>query len=184
MRNRSDGGKRAIIRALLAAAGVAATVAVLVVIAAGPAYAGQNASGSIFVSPSDVPAGGTVHITGSVDPQGCPTSDPVTPTSDDALFPGDGFGPQTARNSHGAFALDYTVPTSTPASTYQIGLRCGGGNVGVFASLQVDPIGGPATGAGGTAHDTSPPWTLFGAGCLLLAGAVVAVRRRLASRVS
>ena len=181
MRNRPDGGKRAIIRALLAAAGVAATVAVLVV-AGGPAYAGQN--DSVSVSPSNVPAGGTVRISGSVDPQGCPTSDPVTPTSDDALFPGDGFGPQTARNSQGAFALDYTVPTSTPAGTYLIALRCGGGNVGVSTFLQVDPIGGPATGAGGTAHDTSPPWTMFGAGCLLLAGVVVAVRRRLAGRVS
>src|SRR5439155_14680743 len=108
MRNRSDRGKRAIIRALLAAAGVAATMGVLVV-AGGPAYAGQN--DSVSVSPSNVPAGGTVRISGSVDPQGCPTSDPVTPTSDDALFPGDGFGPQTARNSQGAFALDYTVPT-------------------------------------------------------------------------
>ena len=184
MRMRPDAGRRAIVRRRLAGAGVAATVALLVVIAAGPAYAGQNASGSIFVSPSDVPAGGTVHITGSVDPQGCPTSDSAIPTSDDSLFPGDGFGPATARNSQGAFALDYTVPTSTPAGTYQIGLRCGGGNVGVFASLQVDPIGGPATGAGGTAHRSSLPWTVLGAGCLLLAGVVVAVRRRLAGRVS
>jgi hypothetical protein len=182
MRNRSDGGKRAIVRAFLAAAGVAATVAVLVV-AGGPAYAGQNANGSIFVSPSEVPAGGTVHITGSVDPQGCPTSTPAIPTSSDDLFPGS-FGPAMARNSQGAFALDYTVPTSVPPGTYQIGLRCGGGNVGVFASLQVDPIGGPATGAGGTAHETPRLWTMFGAGCLLLAGAVVAVRRRLTSRVS
>jgi hypothetical protein len=179
MRMRPDAGRRAIVRRRLAGAGVAATVALLVVIAGGPAYAGQNASGSIFVSPSDVPAGGTVHITGSVDPQGCPPSTPAIPVSTGDLFPGS-FGPAMTRNSQGAFALDYTVPTSTPAGTYQIGLRCGGGNVGVFASLQVDPSGGPATGAGGTAHRSSLPWTVLGAGCLLLAGAVVAVRRRLA----
>jgi len=155
----------------------------VLVVAGGPAYAGQNAIGSIFVSPSEVPAGGTVHISGSVDPQICPTSDPAIPVSSDDLFPGS-FGPATPRNSQGAFALDYTVPTSIPPGTYQLGLRCGGGNVGVIALLQVDPVGGPATGAGGTAHDTSPPWTVFGAGCLLLAGAVGAVRRRLASRVS
>jgi hypothetical protein len=185
MRKRSDEGKQAIARALLAAAGVAATVAVLMV-AGGPAYAGQNANGSISVSPSVVPAGGTARITGSVEPQGCPTSDSAIPESTDALFPPDGFGPATARNSQGAFALDYTVPTSTPAGTYQIGLRCGGGSVGVTASLQViaDPIGGPATGAGGTAHEPSVLWTMSGAGCLLLAGIAVAVRRRLAGRVS
>jgi hypothetical protein len=185
MRKRSYGGKQAIVRTVLAAAGLAATVAVLVV-AGGPAYAGRSANGSISVSPSVVPADGTVRITGSVDPQGCPTSDSAIPGSTDALFPPDGFGPATARNSHGAFALHYTVPTSTPAGTYQIGLRCGGGNVGVTASLQViaDPIGGPATGAGGTAHESSELWTMFGAGCLLLAGVVVAVRRRLAGRVS
>ena len=182
MRNRSDGGKRATVRAFLAAAGVAATVAVLVV-AGGPAYAGQNANGSIFVSPTEVPAGGTVHITGSADPQTCPASDSAIPTSSDDLFPGS-FGPATPRNSQGAFALDYTVPASLPPGTYQLGLRCGGGNVGVLALLQVDPAGGPATGAGGTAHDTSPPWTMFGAGCLLLAGGMVAVRRRLTVRVS
>src|SRR5438132_12571389 len=51
----------------------------------------------------------------------------------DTLFPPDGFGPTAARDSHGAFALTYTVPTSTPAGTYQIGARCGGGNIGVVA---------------------------------------------------
>jgi len=179
MRKRSDGGWLSIVRGLLAAGAVAVTL----MLAGGPAYAGQNANGSIYVSPSDVPAGGTVRISGSVDPQECPTSTPAIPVSTDELFPGS-FGPATARNSQGAFALDYTVPTSTPAGSYQIGLRCGGGNVGVTASLQVDPIGGPATGAGGTARRSSLPWTMLGASCLLLAGVVVGVRRRLARRVS
>jgi hypothetical protein len=185
MRKRSDAGRQAIVRRLLAAAAVATTVAV-VALAGGPAYAGQNANGSITVSPSVVPAGGTVRITGSVDTGGCPASDSAIPVATDALFPPDGFGPATDRDSQGAFALDYTVPTPTPAGSYQIGLRCGGGNVGVTASLVVTagPIGAPATGAGGTAHGSSLPWTVVGTGCLLLAGVLVAQRRRLAGRVS
>src|SRR4029079_9918342 len=78
-------------------------------------------------------------------------------------------------------ALDYTVPTSPPAGSYDVGLRCGGGNVGVAASLTVTaiPLGGPATGAGGTAHH-SVFWTALGASCLLLAGIAVTLRQRLA----
>ena len=175
---------KAIVRKLLGAAAVSATIA-LMAFAGGPAYAGQNADGSISVSPSVVAAGGTVRITGSVNPQGCPTSDSAIPVATDSLFPPDGFGPATARDSQGAFALNYTVPTSTPAGTYQVGLRCGGGNVGVTASLRViaDPIGGPAAGAGGTAHGSPRVWTLIGAGWLLTAGVLIALRRKLARQV-
>ena len=169
----------------LRAAGVAAAMVAVVVLAGGPAYAGQNAN-SISVSPSVVPAGGTVRITGSVPVQDCPQSDFARVVGLDTLFPPDGFGPTAARDSHGAFALTYTVPTSTPAGTYQIGARCGGGNIGVVATLTVTaaPVGAPATGAGGTAHSSSLPWTLVGAGCLLLAGVLVALRRRLSGRAS
>src|SRR5207237_4490593 len=127
-------------------------------------------------SPSVVAAGGTVRISGSVDPQECPTSDSAIPVATDALFP-DSFGPATARDAQGAFALNYTVPASTPAGTYQIGLRCGGGNVGVTASLRViaDPIGAPATGAGGTAHGSPRGWTMSGDARLLAAGVLVAL---------
>jgi len=165
---------------------MAAAMVAVVVLAGGPAYAGQNADPSISVSPSVVPAGGTVRITGSVPFQGCPQPDFVRVVGLDTLFPPDGFGPTATRDSHGAFALTYTVPTSTPAGTYHIGARCGGGNIGVVAMLTVTaaPLGAPATGAGGTAHSSSLPWTVVGAGCLLLAGVLVALRRRLAGRAS
>ena len=148
---------------------------------AGAASAAQN--GSISVSPSTVPAGGTVHISGSVSVQGCPPSDSATVVGNAALFPPDGFGPSAARDSQGDFSLDYTVPTPTPAGSYDVGVRCGGGNVGIAATLTVSagPLGGPATGAGGTAHGSSTPWAVAGAGCLLLASVLVA-RRRLARR--
>jgi len=144
-----------------------------------PAYSAKKAS--ISVSPSSVPAGSTVHISGSIPVKGCPASDGATVTAEAVLFPPDGFGPTAEREPNGDFALDYTVPTSTPAGSYDVGLRCGGGNVGVAASLTVTaiPLGGPATGAGGTAHH-SVFWTAFGASCLLLAGIAVTLRQRLA----
>lgn len=153
---------------------VAASAAAMFV--AAPAYAAKP---SISVSPSTVSAGSTVHISGSIPVKKCAASDGATVTGEAALFPPDGFGPTATRDASGDFALDYLVPTSTPAGTYSVGLRCGGGNVGVSASLTVTPVpgGGPATGAGGTTgHSTF--WTVFGAGCLVLAGLALALRRR------
>jgi hypothetical protein len=157
----------------------------VLVLGTGRAYAGQNANGSITVTPSVAAAGSVVHIKGSASPKGCSVDDAAIPTDTAALFPPDGFGPPAARNSQGAFDLTYTVPTSTPAGSYQIGLRCGGGNVGVFTTLRVTaaPAGAPATGAGGTAHGSPVLWTLLGVCCLVFAAALALVRRRLAGRV-
>jgi hypothetical protein len=164
---------------------ITATAAV-VTLAAAPAYADQNANASIDVSPSTVQAGVAVHISGSVSVTACPTQDQATVTGDSELFPPDGFGPSVDRNSHGDFALDYTVPSSTPAGVYRIGLRCGGGNTGVSTQLTVTgaPVGGAATGGGGSAPRSSLPWTVAGSGALVLAGLGLALRRRLARRVA
>jgi hypothetical protein len=154
-----------------------AAVMVALVLPGGSAYAAQK--GSISVSPSTVAPGGTVQITGSIPAKLCPASDSAIPVATADLFPPDGFGPEAARDSKGAFALSYTVPTSTPAGIYQIGVRCGGGLVGVTAELKVTavPVGAPATGAGGSAHAASQRWILLG--CLAMAGALVALRHRL-----
>jgi hypothetical protein len=61
----------------------------------------------------------------------------VTIVSTASLFPPDGFGPSATRDASGAFSVSYRVPSTTAAGTYDIGLRCGGGNVGVTASLIV-----------------------------------------------
>jgi hypothetical protein len=159
--------------------GVAVALSLAAVAAVAPAY-GANAS--ISVSPSTVSPGGTVHISGSIPVKKCPASDSATVTSEAALFPPDGFGPSASRDSNGQFALDYTVPTSTAPGTYSVGIRCGGGNVGVSASLTVAPAGGPATGAGGTAASSSSVWTAIGGACLVLAGLVLALRWRVARR--
>jgi hypothetical protein len=169
-------------RRLLALVFVGGAAALIVL--AGPASAAKKAS--ISVSPSTVAPGGVVHISGSIPVKGCPASDSATVVGNAALFPPDGFGPSANRNSHGAFALDYTVPTSTPAGTYDVGVRCGGANVGVSAALIVSagPLGGPGTGAGGTAGSSSVPWAFLGAVCLLLSGVLIVFRRRLARRTS
>jgi hypothetical protein len=103
---------------------------------AAPAAAGSGGS-SISVRPTVVAAGDQVHISGSTPVSDCPADDAAILTSTADLFPPDGFGPAVPRDAAGAFAVDYRVPTSTPAGAYQIGFRCGGGNVGVFAALQV-----------------------------------------------
>jgi len=165
-------------RFLISATAAASAAAMLV---AAPAYA---KSASVSVSPSTVAAGGSVHLSGSIPVKKCPSSDGATVTSEAVLFPPDGFGPTATRDADGSFAIDYTVPTSTTPGTYTVGLRCGGGNVGVGASLTVVPSGGPATGAGGAAKTSSSVWTAMGAVCLLLAGLAIAARGRAARRES
>jgi hypothetical protein len=154
----------------------AAAALLLLTLASAPAFAGSN--GSISVSPSTIEPGGTIHVSGEVDPSACDASESATLTGDGALFPPDGFGPSTQRNAQGSFALDYTVPTTTPAGDYRIGLRCGGGNVGAFAPLTVAgaPVGGAATGGGGSAG-RALPWTLVGLGSLTLAALLAAASR-------
>lgn len=118
--------------------GVALVAAALFVVAmAGPVSA---AGSTITVSPSTVPAGASTTISGSIPTTGtasCPADEPVTFTSSQALFPQGGFGPTATRSTTGSFTVTYVVPRSTPAGTYAIGMRCGGGDVGVSASLTV-----------------------------------------------
>jgi hypothetical protein len=137
MRHRGFGsrGLRAMVRvgavALLTAAALITPAFVDVASAAGP---------SVSVSPSMVSRGATVTISGVVPTTGaeaCAPSDPVTVISSAALFPGDGFGPNATRDASGNFSVVYRVPSTTPATTYVITLRCGGGNVGVSTDLIV-----------------------------------------------
>jgi hypothetical protein len=95
---------------------------------------------TISVSPTSTPKGGAVTIAGLVPTTGasfCPRADTAQLTSTAALFPPDGVGPQVTRSATGTFTTSYTVPSTTAAGTYSIGIRCGGGNVGVTATLVV-----------------------------------------------
>jgi LPXTG-motif cell wall-anchored protein len=125
------------------------------------------------VSPSSAAPGTAVTVSGNVPVSGtasCAAGDAAQLTSTAALFPPDGFGPQAPRDANGDFSVQYTIPTSTPAGTYSIGLRCGGGNVGITASLTVTSNGLPATGSSGTGQ-------LIVAGLAMLILGLVLVRR-------
>ena len=128
---------------------------------------------SINVSPSSVPAGGTVTLSGSA-AEGCSSGDTVTLISpvfgDQHEFAGVPAVLTTADNN-----VHYSVSTQIPSSrvpgNYTITARCGGGNLGVQASLQVTAASGalPRTGLAG--------WALAALGlCLVAAGAALRSR--------
>jgi hypothetical protein len=105
-----------------------------------------------------------------------------------AVFPSAGFGPTVSRDASGAFLVRYTLPASTPPGTYSIGLRCGGGNVGVGAVLRVTPqvaqvpVGAPQAGLGGASRRDghTAAWATAGGVALGLAAllGIIARRRR------
>jgi hypothetical protein len=107
---------------------------------AGPATAIAQAHARLSVRPDTVHPGDTVVVAGRVPVRGaqaCPAGDPAILTSTAALFPPDGIGPLAPRGPSGKFKFEYVVQSSTPPGTYLIGVRCGGGNVGVSTTLRV-----------------------------------------------
>jgi hypothetical protein len=142
------------------------------------------AEASLLVSPSTSAPGKSVQFTGSVPTSGaasCPAGDSVTLVATAALFPGDGFGPQAQRDASGDFIVVYTIPQSTPAGSYSIGMRCGGGNVGVAATLTV-LSGAPQAGLGGASRGEGNPVPWIAGGLAAIAAAAIlsatAIRRR------
>jgi len=145
---------------------VAAALGVLTLLAA-PAWASPVA---IHASPGTVGAGGTVTVSGSA---GLDCSGDVTLISKAFAHTHDFAGlpalmvPTTAG---GAFSATTTIPGSTPAGTYTITGRCGGGNLGVSATLVVRaaaPGGLPRTGPG-TARLLPAGLALLGLGAVAL----------------
>jgi hypothetical protein len=171
-------------RGLLVAA---AAVALMLTALVNPAGA---ATAAVVVSPSTVAVGGTVTISGLVPTSGtasCASGEAATVTSTVGLFPLGGFGPQAARSAAGSFSVTYTVPLSTPAATYVVGLRCGGGNVGVstvvhvVAQVQQVPVGAPEAGLGGASAAGHPKGWLVAAAVAAAAAVLLAgfgLRRR------
>jgi hypothetical protein len=100
---------------------------------------GVLAAGAFLrVSPSTAHPGSVVVFTGSV-AQGCDRGGQVTLIS--RLFPGHAFGGEGAITTrvgpHGRFTRRFTVGASTARRTYVVTARCGGGNLGVEATLRV-----------------------------------------------
>ena len=124
----------------------AAMVGALVCGAAAPATAA-----TIVVSPTVVPTAGTVTVSGDVlvnGTRGCAVGDDVTLSSNAFAGLGEfaGVGAVIVSvDSTGHFSKTVVLKTTVPAGNYTIAGRCGGGNLGVQATLTVSGL--PRTGA-------------------------------------
>jgi LPXTG-motif cell wall-anchored protein len=134
---------------------LALATALVLGVQAAPAGAQQAA---LTVSPSTAAPGHTVTFSGNVPVTGPDECAPgsVRITSTPGLFPPDGFGPEVPRDANGDFETTFTIPANTPPGSYQIGVRCGGGNVGISATLDVTQ---PTTTTTTTAETTTEPET-------------------------
>lgn len=139
--------RRVVTLIVIALAGVAMT--------AGTAVA---AAASLHVSPTHVAAGGVVHVTGSCDPN--TTAFAISRAFlHDATHDFAGVGAvSVTSDAAGNFAADAQIPSSRAPGTYQVTGRCGGGNLGVSATLVVTSAGAPTAvpaGSGGYAASAS-----------------------------
>jgi len=169
---------------------ILAIAAVPMLMLAAPAAA---AAPTLAVHPGSVNAGGSVQVTGS-----CQANTTGYAISHAFLhdashdFAGVGAVPFNT-NASGTFAVTAQVPASIAAGSYSITARCGGGNLGVSATLTVtagsDPASAPPTavpaGTGGLAATGGSGISgqlelLGGAGLLAGAGLLLAARRRTA----
>jgi hypothetical protein len=108
-----------------------------------PFWASPASAATLAVSPTTVPTGGQVTVSGDVlnnGQAGCTVPGPVTLIS--AAFTGlgefAGTGATTAQaDAGGSFSTTVTLDASVGPGTYDISARCGGGNLGVTATLTV-----------------------------------------------
>lgn len=157
---------------------------------AAPVAAEQTAS--LHVTPSTVPAGGSVEVTGTCDPnsEGFAIS---TAFLHDATHDFAGVGAAAFHTDPaGHFSVTAQVPTNIMPGQYSASARCGGGNLGIAATLTVIPASGPPTavpaGSGGLAASKSARteqrhWLIAGIGvALLVGGGLGALRLRRTTR--
>lgn len=150
----------------------------------GALVAATAGAASITVSPTTAPVGGTVTVSGDVlgpnGQAGCQLPGTVL------LFSA-GFGDlntpvQASAGADAKYSVQVTIPSSVAPGTYTITARCGGGNLGVQATLAVTAGSLPATGSGGllegTATDDPLNRCTVGLGLALAATALLAVTWR------
>ena len=134
---------------------------------------------SITVSPTTVPIGGTVTVSGDVlAPGGQPGCQlPGTVILLSGAFAGQGSfmnqDVETTAGADGTFSVQAHILASVAPGTYTITGRCGGGNLGVQASLVVTPAL-PATGSGGVVN-ARPAGRLAGSAAVVLMVTLAAV---------
>ena len=144
---------------IIAALLFAATVTMLMLLAA-PAWAASTTPPVVIhVSPSPVVAGHSVTVSGSVGPEAAGSDCSSIILYSDAFAPTNNLGYMTpvytTAKPSGTFTTTTTIPRSKPAGTNTITGRCGGGNLGVSATLVVRAAASPTT----TPAPTAPPVT-------------------------
>jgi hypothetical protein len=118
---------------------------------------------NVQVSPRSVTAGDTVTVSGSVGPDaaGSECARSVTLLSNAFVHAHDFAGLPAvvaAVNPGGTFTTTTRIPRSKPAGTYTITGHCGGGNLGVAATLAVRATASPTTTPAPAAPSaTTPP---------------------------
>ena len=96
---------------------------------------------SLSVSPAAAAPGSTVTFSGQVPTANgvvtCAAGEATQLSGPAALFPPAGAGPPLSRGTNGTFSQPYRIPSNTPASTYSVGVRCGGGSLVASVNVQV-----------------------------------------------
>jgi hypothetical protein len=147
--------------------GTAALTTVLCGLAA-PALAASGAS--ITVSPSSQHAGGSVQVSGT-----CEASTSGYAISrafrHDAThdFAGVGAAPFTT-DSMGHFATTAMISSAATPGSYTVSARCGGGNIGVTATVVVTPASSGPSGPSVPSGPTVPTQVPAGTGGLAATG--------------
>jgi hypothetical protein len=119
---------------------------------------------ALRVSPRSVTAGDTVTVSGSLGRgqagSACATSIELLSRAFDDTHEFAGVPAVTAAvRPDGTFATTTRIPSSTPAGTYDISGRCGGGNIGVVATLEVRAAPPATTTPAPAPSATAPPAT-------------------------
>jgi hypothetical protein len=110
-----------------------------------PLWSAPASAASLAVSPPTVPTGGQVTVSGDVlanGQPGCSVPGDVTLISPAFAGLGEfaGVGATTAQaDAAGNFSTTVTLSASVAPGTYDVSARCGGGNLGVTATLTVAP---------------------------------------------
>jgi hypothetical protein len=155
-----------------------ALVAAVVVLATIVGAPGLVSAASINVSPNTVVPGDNVRLSGDIlvgGTPGCDVSGGVTLISEAFAGLGEfaGVGAvNLAVDATGHFDTTVTLSASVAAGTYAISGRCGGGNLGVSATIVVGAL--PPTGLG----PAFKPWIAAASTLLAIGLAALAISRR------
>jgi hypothetical protein len=133
------------------------SIAAVVVVAAALAVAAPASAASIVVTPNTVAIGGTTTVSGDVlvnGQPGCAVPSQVTLISNAFAGLGEfaGEGAVTVDvDATGHFSSVVNLDSRVAAGVYDVTGRCGGGNLGVSATLTVAEL--PPTGPSIAGHD-------------------------------